>query len=209
MRSLLAPAVGLLGLALAAPAAASGFDAFVRDAEAFIVDVDGTYLDFAPEVGGQLFGAVDGGFAPLGVAPGTPYDITLAGDPLAPPPVDFTPDLLNREFQLDTGAALQGDFVDVRYNGPTFELLFARNGANTLGPLFDAHFLVEVTLPDTVEVQNRASLFSQTPDEGLPVRVTVWGQAPEVGEIPLPAALPLMLAGLGGMALAARRRRGG
>ena len=159
-------------------------------------------------MGGQFFGAVDGGEASLGVALDTPYEITLAGDLLAPPPVDFTPDPDNREFQLDLGAALQGDFLEVRYNGPSFELLFARNGANTLGPRFDAHFLVEVTLPETVDVQDRASLFSQTPGDGLPVRVVVWGQAPELGEIPLPAALPLLLAGLGGVAAVARRRRG-
>ena len=195
MKTLLsALALGLVALVAADRSTAAPID--FRPANLPVIDIPFATADYF-DTGGigdlSIFDAE-------GVALGTPQ----AGTLLLNIVVDFTvsdrTDIAGELFSSDdNGAFLDGTLVQAGFDADILQLLFgdlSGSAASDFGP----QALVEIIFIDPFPGTDPLSNLS----DGTAYAVAATVSAP-VSPIPLPAALPLLLAGLGGLVLLRRR----
>ena len=192
MKSLLsALAPGLVALVAADRATAAPID--FEPANLPVIDIPFATADYV-EFGGvgdfTIFGAE-------GLATGTPQSGTLFFDIF----VDFTvtdrSDIAGALFSIDdNGAFLDGTLVQAGFDADILQLLFGDLSGSAASD-FGARALVEVIFINPFPGDDPLSNLT----DGTAYDVAATVSAP----IPLPAALPLLLAGLGGLVLLRRR----
>ncbi|WP_299963114.1 VPLPA-CTERM sorting domain-containing protein [uncultured Roseobacter sp.] len=142
-----------------------------------------SFIGIAPITGGD-------GVA-LGTAPSLFFTATTGlSDPFA---IDFG--TLDASGDPNGDFLVLGDFVDFGFTDTTLEFLF-----DTIGGRAAGDFGSQVLLEFTIAANSGITLLSGLFDGAFPAgTATITGNLAPVSPIPLPAGLPLLLAGLGGL----------
>ena len=192
MKSLLsALALGLVALVATDRATAAPID--FDPANLPVIDIPFAFADYL-ETGAAGDLSVLGA---EGLATGTPQSGILFIDIL----VDFTvtdrSDIAGALFSIDdNGAFLDGTLVQAGFDADILQLLFG-DLSGSAAPAFGPEALVEIVFIDPFPGTDPLSNLT----DGTSYNVAATISAP----VPLPAALPLLLAGLGGLVLLRRR----
>lgn len=192
MKTLLsALALGLVALVAADRATAAPID--FEPAKLPVIDIPFATADYL-EFGGVGDFTI---FSAEGLATGTPQSGGLFVDILLNFTVSDRSDIAGALFSIDdNGAFLDGTLVQAGFDADILQLLFGDLSGSAASD-FGAQALVEVIFIDPLPGDDPLSNLT----DGTVYDVAATVSAP----IPLPAALPLLLAGLGGLVLLRRR----